>query len=283
MRNSQNGKRIVDLCIYVDENAYKENHDKEKIFDALYKIVYALSMKQKIFHNWNDYEEFSLEYASKLYYRLINAKQFLPEGHPFKLKKIKSILNYVKKTLSPARVDYQQRTFAEQFDPVLHEAAVLDLREQCIAECKAQTQFQLKIEFESYLQRMTETIKWFIRNCTPYGDDKCMRHKLYQSCLLTFLNQITLSNQNKQRFKNRLKNGYNIDHFIDQVYEDEKMDSVIIFHLPSNMENYVATCVNRIKKLMLRELSGLIGSFEPSDLVIQAVISSAMGDSRDQE
>ena len=63
-------------------------------------------MKSKIFRNWNDYEEFSLEYASKLYYRLINAKQFLPEDHPFKLKKIKSILNYVKKTLNPAKVDF---------------------------------------------------------------------------------------------------------------------------------------------------------------------------------
>ena len=45
MMNSQNGKRIVDLCIYVDENAYKQDHDKEKIFDALYRIVYSLSMK----------------------------------------------------------------------------------------------------------------------------------------------------------------------------------------------------------------------------------------------
>lgn len=45
MINSQNGKRIVDLCIYIDENVYKENHDKEKIFDALYRIVYALSVK----------------------------------------------------------------------------------------------------------------------------------------------------------------------------------------------------------------------------------------------
>lgn len=61
------------------------------------------------------------------------------------------------------------------------------------------------------------------------------------------------------------------------------MDSIITFHLPSNMENYIAVCVNRIKKLVLKELSGLIGSFEPSDLVIQAVISSAMGESRDQE
>ena len=49
------------------------------------------------------------------------------------------------------------------------------------------------------------------------------------------------------------------------------------------MENYVATCVNRVKKLITKELSGLIDSFEPDDLVIQAVISSAMGDNHDQE
>ena len=45
MMNLKNKPRIVDLCIYVDENAYNEARDDEKIFNALYNIVYALSMK----------------------------------------------------------------------------------------------------------------------------------------------------------------------------------------------------------------------------------------------
>ena len=134
--------------------------------------------------------------------------------------------------------------------------AVLDIREHCVTECRNQTQSALKIEFESYLKRITDTVKWFLKESTPYGDDPCMLHKLYQSCLLTFLNQITLSNENKDRFSNRLKNGYNIDHFLNQVYEEEKLNSVVLFHLPENMENYVATCVNRVKKLITKELSG---------------------------
>ena len=282
MINSQRGKRIVDLCIYVDENIYKDDHDKEKIFDALYRIVYALSMKQKIFHNWSDYEEFSLDYASKLYYRLINKKQFLPEGHPLKLNKIKSILNYIKKTLTPARVDFQQKNYAEQFDPALHQLAVLDIRDKCTLDCRNQTKPMLKIEFEYYLQKITRTISWYIKNCTPYCNDECMMHKIYQSCLLTLLNQVTLSNYNRSRFKNRIKNGYNIDTFLDQVYEEEKFDSVILFHLPATMKNYITTSVNRIKKLITKDLSDLIGSVEPSDLIVQAVIASSIGENHDQ-
>lgn len=283
MRNSQNGKRIVDLCIYVDENAYKENHDKEKVFDALYRIVYSLSMKSKIFRNWNDYEEFSLEYASKLYYRLINAKQFLPDDHPFKLKKIKSILNYVKKTLNPAKVDFQQRMYSEQFDPNLHENAVLDIREKYVANCRNQTKPILKIEFEYYLQKITQTIKSFLKYNTPYSADPIMLHRLYQSCLMTILNQVTLSNSNKERFNNRLKNGYNIEDFINQVYEEEKADSIVLFHIDDSMYNYIATCVNRIKKLIVKELAELIGSVEPSDSVVQSIISATLGENNDQE
>ena len=72
MINSQRGKRVVDLCIYVDQNAYNENVDKEKLFDALYNIVYALAMKQKLFQRWEDYEPFALDCSVKLYQRLIN-------------------------------------------------------------------------------------------------------------------------------------------------------------------------------------------------------------------
>ena len=49
-------------------------------------------------------------------------------------------------------------------------------------------------------------------------------HNLYVSCLMTFLNQITLSNYNKKRYKNRLKRSYNIDGFLNKVYILESAD-----------------------------------------------------------
>ena len=62
--------------------------------------------------------------------------------------------------------------------------------------------------------------------------------------MMTFLNQITLNNYNKKRYKNRLRRGYNIDGFLNKVYILEQEYSVVLFHLPDNLHNYVATLVN---------------------------------------
>lgn len=45
------------------------------------------------------------------------------------------------------------------------------------------------------------------------------------------------------------------------------------------MENYVSTLVNQIKKLLVKDMRDLVGSFEPSDSVLQAIIASSMGES----
>lgn len=49
-----------------------------------------------------------------------------------------------------------------------------------------------------------------------------------------------------------------------------------MFHLDSNMKNYVAVLVNRIKKLIIKDMRYLIGDSEPSDSVIQSIMSSSL-------
>lgn len=275
--------RIVDLCIYVDDNIYKENHDQEKIFNYIYTIVKTLAVKQKLFKNWDDYEGFALEFTSRLYQRLTNPKQFLPEDDPKKLKKVKSILNYVKKTMYPAQVDYQNSIFNQRFDPNLHEQTVMSIRQKSFEICKQQATSLMHVDFEYYLRKLTYTIKVFLQT-SPYRDDKLFMHNLYLSCMMTFLNQITLNNYNKKRYKNRLRRSYNIDGFLNKVYLLEQEYSVVLFHLPENMKNYVATLVNQIKKLLVKDMRELVGSCEPSDAVVQAIIASSMGESNnDQE
>ena len=40
------------------------------------------------------------------------------------------------------------------------------------------------------------------------------------------------------------RRGYNIDGFLNKVYILEQEYSVVLFHLPDNLHNYVATLVN---------------------------------------
>ena len=105
--------------------------------------------------------------------------------------------------MHPAKVDYQQHAFAEQFNPTDHQDVVSSIRQNCAAECYRQLQPFLKIDVEYYLQNIHFSVQQYLKT-TPYSDDPVMTHKLYVSCLMTLLNQITLSNHNKSRLKKRL-------------------------------------------------------------------------------
>lgn len=135
----------------------------------------------------------------------------------------------------------------------------------------------LHVDFEFYLRKMSYTIKEFLKT-TPYVNDEVMMHRLYVSCLMTLLNQITLSNYNKRRYENRLRRGYNLEDFINKIYNEELAYSIVTFHLDPNMENYIGVLVNRIKKLIIKDMRDLIGDSEPSDAVIQSIMSSSMED-----
>ena len=53
--------------------------------------------------------------------RLVNPKQFLPDDDPKKMKKVKSILNYIKRIMYPMIVNYQKQTFAQRFENGINE------------------------------------------------------------------------------------------------------------------------------------------------------------------
>ena len=99
-------------------------------------------------------------------------------------------------------------------------------------------------------------------------------HNIYISCLLTFLNQITLSNNNKKRMSNRLNSMYNIEDFINNIYVEEQQDSTILFHLPNTFNNYITTLVNESKIIILKDLRNLIDNSEPTEAIMQAIMQS---------
>ena len=48
------------MAIWIDENAYKEDCNYEMLFEYLYHIFNVLSKKYGYFHNYIDYEDFSM-------------------------------------------------------------------------------------------------------------------------------------------------------------------------------------------------------------------------------
>lgn len=272
------------MCIWIDKNAYSENVDKNQMFEYLYNISISISIKNKLLPQWKDYEPFALYLATQTYLRLVNPKQFLPEDDPRRMKKVKSVLNYIKRIMYPMIVNYQKQNFAQRF-----EIGISDDLDNCYSKIhqelqsnvKRQNSYFLRVEFEHCLKSISFSIKEVLKT-TPYVKDKLMMHQMYQSCLLTILNQFTLSNKNKERLKAKIKGGYKLGAFINQIYEEEQGDTIIMFRLDPNMKNYISTLVKRIRKSIMKDLRMLIDDSEPTDEIIKAVLMEGMPSDKEQ-
>lgn len=266
--------RVVDMCIYIDNNVYKEQYDETKIYEYLYSIVYLLSVKHKLFTEWSDYEPFSLYAAGKLYLRLTDKRQFLPENDKKRLAKITSILNYIKTVLHPYVVDYQQENYA-QYWSIDDEDIYSAIDHAGCTKTLQDTNGILRVEVEQYLSRISTTIQSLLKR-TPYSNNRSVSKNIYMSCLLTLLKSMTLSKENAARLNNRLSKGNCTDYLLEVLYRMESSTAVTLYHLPDSMHNYIATLTNRIRKLISEDLCELIRYNQPSEEMIKCILSSSM-------
>lgn len=264
-------ERIVDLCMWVDSHVYKEPIDHNKLFLNIQKIIYAISVNQRIFQNWEDYEPFSLVAATRVYNRYFNGKQFLEDGNPKKLTKIKSVLNYVKKLLYPMKVAYQNEAFKETIRPELHLEHTEAIRERMFSSARTQQNALLSIEFKYYVEKITNLIRSYIYSL-PYKTDRVMTQNIYISCVLSFINSITLSNTIKKKLHTKQLRTSDIDQFLTRVYAETAENCIILFHLPDSMENYIATLLARIRHLVSKDFRELIGDNTLSEDMCNAVL-----------
>jgi hypothetical protein len=64
------------MAIWIDENAYKEDCDDNTLYMYLSFLIEMLAKVNKYFNNEKDYEDFALTYATNIFYRYKNPKQF---------------------------------------------------------------------------------------------------------------------------------------------------------------------------------------------------------------
>lgn len=265
--------RYVDMCIWCDENAYTENCDNEKLYQYLYFIAIMLAHKAKYFNKVKDYEDFALYMASQTYYRLKNPKQYQIDdnGNP-KMTKLKSVLNYMKSTLYPRKVDFQQQNYAQTQISIddtdyYSEYSFLDRLEDTIDELTL-------VEFEACLQDTVHTIKYFL-NRIPYRKGTAEWQNIYMSCLLTFLDSITLSNNDIRRIKNYSRNTSNKYFALINDYK-EQSDCVTLFHLDEKYRDYILILVREIKRIIANDLSSSIKSYVPTRQSMALVAMSSI-------
>ena len=262
----------VDMAIYIDTHKNDKERNDNLMFEYMWHLFYILAVKRRFFNTDRDYNEYALYAATRLFMRYKRER----EGTSKRLKPIKSSLNYIKKVLYPMKVDYQQSYFEEVVrEDKAKDSAQHQLYEDKVDSIRKSNNELLRVEYTYYLDSICNTIR-FTLNRIPYKNNNLMMHNIYLSCVLTLLKTVTLSNENKNKLAARIDKALPIEVMIDSLYKQESQDNVVLYHLDRSMKNYIMTLVAIIRKEIVKDLRGIIGSYEPSEQVIKDILMSPM-------
>lgn len=248
--------KYVDMCVWIDENAYDENCDRQKLFEYLYHIAGMLAYKRQFFKKGKLYDDFAVYAASRTYARYTDINQFVCKNgrDKPKLQKIKSVLNYLKKTIYPMKVTFEQTQYAQNIKP---DAVVEYNLDYDFKSHVRQTVDSLRVvEYTAYMRDIVSTIKDFVKT-SVYASDKKTWNNIYLSCLLSFLNGVTLSNKAKEKLKSLQNVKQSV---INKLYKYERDNEVILYHLDDSFRDYIKVLVNQIRHIVASDMSHILNT-----------------------
>ena len=266
--------KYVDMAIWIDKHALNDDCDEAKLFEYLYHLVFILAFKKRYFKDSKYYDDFALESATLIFFRLKNSRESNLDEKT-KLPPIKSILNYIKKSLYPMKVMFEQNNYSQTLSKPNEEDAV-EIVTPYIQTGYAFINYELiQSEFKCYLDEITTVFKTFLSKI-PYVSTRKDWNNIYISCMLTFLNSITLDRKTVEKLASSDAEMYASDYYIDRLYREATENSTILFHLDQSMENYITVLTNQIKSIIAKELSSIIHTPEASSDVIKNLLISSM-------
>ena len=253
---SNDNIKYVDMAIYIDSHIYEKNFDEEKIYLYLCDLVYMLASKKRFFNNKKDCRDFSIFFASILLLRLEDKRQFiLDDDGNYQLSRIKSILNYIKKTIYAYKVQYQQQFYKQSKNE--EELTYDNVSNLEISNNFIESEIQIrKVEFQFCLESIPNTIKYVLKRI-PHKKNSSEYNYIYISCLLTFLNQISLSKY-EVRIKEIKKSELSRDSCWDHLYRKGIKDDVVLYHLDDSYKDYIGYLVNKVKIEIKNNVSDIL-------------------------
>lgn len=257
------------MCIFFDKNFYSDMRDDETCYKYMYLIYHMLACKKRFFHNYEDYDLFAQYAATTIYTRFLKKEA---DGAP----RIKSILNYAKKTVYPLKVMYQKQEYKNIVNSELDDGIDSVMIEN---HMKDTIQQQYDEGLEEAVQDVLRQIPYYVIeviNNTPYSNNKLMKRKLYISCVISLLKSVVLSTYNIDRLKKReLKDSPIGIELLRKMYTQERENSITLWKLDDSMVDYVKVLTNLIRKRIVEEIVETRKSFLLSTEMMDAVLMSA--------
>jgi hypothetical protein len=248
--------------MYVDENVPKIANPGEypeiegTVYNYLWLLVKALAIKKCMFKNFEDYDGYSFYAATRLFLAL--RKNYLNQGKIIKgkqIKPIKSCLNYTKALLYPMKIEYQRETFKEIIEEefVSKKFDAFAFKEQMKSE--ASNSVDVSSWLNTYLkQSITQHDKLLdeLLAKSPFGPSTLEYKNLKMSILL---------------------NGINILHTKKKLVVTDQQ-SIILWHLPKTMTNYVKVLVKEFFTALKLEIMNCCKEASPTDDTLEAILQA---------
>jgi hypothetical protein len=255
----------TEMCMYIDDNVYKDNFDERLVYEYIYHIVYMLAKKAQYFKKNSYYDDFAIYGANRVFFRLTNKKQWeLKDDDSPKMEKVKSVLNYIKNILYPLKVDFEQSEYCQSItretnveDVSYNFNYVLDDTLNNITFC----------EFGMTLNDIGKTCNKFLRSI-PYKHKSVEWLNIYTSVMLTFLNMVTLTNKRKNRLQHLEGTMRITDQHINDAYDQEAQQKPILFHLDESMSDYILVLTRQLKHIVAKDLSDILHTNVSNDITL---------------
>lgn len=264
--------RYVDMAIYIDNHIYSGDFDEELVYQYLYFLVYMLAKKKRYFSSEKVYDDFAIWFATKMYVRLTDPRQF---DENEKLDKITSVLNYIKGILYAKQVEYNseigfQKTmgkFQSKYIKDFDDNALIDHYRGAI---ESRNNDIIKKATIDLLETVPDLFKREL-NKSPYKNNKLVLHNLYLSCLLTFIKTTTFSNYQLDKVNKSLQKHPNAD--ISKLNSINSVE-IVLWDVPDYLSDYVKLLYNRVRNIIVDEIKDSVSRYSLSISDITAIINS---------
>lgn len=253
-----NDLTYTQMCIYIDENIYKENCDDNLIFEYMYHVAKMLAAKKCFFKDSKLYDEFGIYVASKLLMRYKLKDGVAANGK--QVQQITSVLNYLKRILYPLKVDFEQENFTENVSDNMKEYYRENLYDSMITSIDSLD----RIEFENHLNTISEIIDKYIDKL-PYKDEVLITN-IKISCTLSILNSIKFKSDENSKIHYLIQNGKLNDYRLNKIYELKRKDCIILYHLDEKWHDFILVTVRKLQHQISQDLSRIYRTYVPSDL-----------------
>jgi hypothetical protein len=256
--------KYVDMCIYVDNNIGKPGADATKVYDYLTMICYMLSVKKNLFNDERYYDLYSHYLASSVYLRMTSKE----------LEPIKSCLNYIKSIIMKRKVDFEK----SEFSYISNDSVSYDTFKSS-SEIKLRDSLTgyASIDVCDYFNNISKII-YDVISKGIYKNDKVLVWKLYQSCVLSLLRNITLSNESKLKLHMYSMEGMS-DGNLRDILNKETLSAPIAYNLGDEWLDYIAVLLQYIKDRIIKDIDDISKIYNlPDKMVEDILMTSLMGD-----